>query len=123
MRLRNIAPGLAGLLGLALIGLGVLFMAFPDAGARLFGIGASGQGAIAYIQAVAIRDVASGLMLVVLSRYSNRKLLAFALLMLAVVAHTDMILVLLHGGPAIQAFGLHGAASLLILVLVLIVYK
>jgi hypothetical protein len=101
-------------LGVIFLLLGVLFIFAPDVGALLFGIEAANDARIlAYIAAIGIRDVALGLMIVVLGLHSRRAT-ALLLAVAALIPVGDVILVASFGGlgsvPSLLLHAVSGGA-------------
>ncbi|MFC7739502.1 DUF4267 domain-containing protein [Roseomonas sp. GCM10028921] len=81
--------------------IGVLFVAAPQTGAAVFGILTEETAGLAYVRALALRDVALGLYLLGLLRFSSRRAIGVVLAATVVIPAGDMLLV----------FGSHGLAS------------
>ncbi len=108
---------LAVLLALILIGVGIFFLVMPGTAAGLFGIPLSSASSLAYSHAAGVRDIALGLVLLVFLRLPNRRVQGLSICAIAVVPHSDMMIVLMHGGSPLLAYGLHGTATLALLAL------
>ena len=113
------APRLRGVLALAVSGLALVFLGLalvlvlrPDAGAALFGIAADGAGARAYVRAVAIRDLALSLYMLALVRWASRRAVAILLGVTTVIPLCDLALLLLETSRLSLFYGaIHGASA------------
>jgi hypothetical protein len=89
--------------------IGVLFIASPRTGAGVFGIPAEEAGGLAYVRALALRDLALGLYLLGLLRFSSRRAIGIVLAATVVIPIGDMLLIL--GREGVKSPGhllLHG---------------
>jgi len=103
---------LVRILSLVFIGLGLLFLLAPLAGAALFGLAApEGQG-FGYLPAVGLRDLAFGLYLLILSLTATRRALGLILAATLVIPIGDLVIVsAARGSDAIFNLLLHGASA------------
>lgn len=85
-------------LGLVAVGAGAL--AAPRLSARHFGIAFEDPRALAFLRAMGVRDVALGVLLLLLAAAGQRGLLAWGLVASALVALVDLALVWAAGGGA-----------------------
>jgi hypothetical protein len=115
---------LAGLLGLGIIVLGVRFHLVPTAAAAGYGVPIGLPGArperpvAAYLDIKAIRDIVSGLVVLVLIVAQEPTLLAWVLLVETLTPLADAGIVLRHGGSRAQAYGIHGTTVVVMLITV-----
>jgi hypothetical protein len=65
----------------------------------------------------AIRDVASGLFIVILMIDGSLRLLGWFMLAATIIPLTDAMIVLSHGGTKASAFGIHGATAGVMLII------
>ncbi|MXQ13012.1 DUF4267 domain-containing protein [Microvirga makkahensis] len=103
---------LVRILSVAFIGLGILFLVAPHAGAALFGLAAPGGEASGYLPAIGLRDLAFGLYLLILSVMATRRTLGLILAATLVIPIGDIILVsVARGSDAVLNLLLHGASA------------
>ncbi len=100
------------LLGVAFLGLGVLFLMAPRAGAALFGLAAPEGEGLGYLPAIALRDLAFGLYLLILSFTATRRALGLILAATLVIPMGDLIIVgASRGMDAVLNLSLHGVSA------------
>jgi hypothetical protein len=87
-------------LAVAFLLIDVLFIASPRTGAGVFGIPAEEAAGLAYVQALALRDLALGLYLLGLLRFSSRRAIGIVLAATVVIPVGDMLLILSREGMA-----------------------
>ncbi|MBP1160622.1 hypothetical protein ABIC28_003752 [Rhodococcus sp. PvR044] len=96
---------------LGIIAIGVAYMGKNAKNAAGFGLPTSpAPDARGWWQVKGIRDIASGLLVIVFT-FAARDQLALLMLLLAFVPLGDMWIVLTNGGPRKAAFGIHGATA------------
>ena len=100
---------LAGLTGLGIIFIGARFLVAPTVAAAGFGIatGRDGASADAYLSVKGVRDIASGLIAVILLATRTPHVLGWFELAASTIPIGDAIIVLRHGGPKAIAYGVH----------------
>ncbi|TDP96635.1 DUF4267 domain-containing protein [Labedaea rhizosphaerae] len=106
-------------LGSLFIGyIGVRYLAGPAAMAPSFvGADQPRPDAAAYLgNAKGVRDLFSGVVLLVLLATGQFRALGWVLLTVAIVPIGDMIIVLAHHGAPATAFGVHGVTAALVLI-------
>jgi hypothetical protein len=111
--LTNIGYGLSGLLGLAIIAIGTRFLISPRAAAAGFGIGI-GQDSVSsdpYLSAKGVRDIASGLVVLILLAAVEPRLLGGFMLAASIIPAGDAIIVLRRNGPKATVYGVHVATA------------
>lgn len=108
MRPWRIAVGLAYAMALAIIVIGVRFLVAPEAGAAGYGIAAS-EGA--YLEAKGLRDIATGLVGLVLLAARRYQAGGWAVLALSVIPFGDTVIVLSRGGDPALALAVHGVTG------------
>lgn len=103
-RLSRSDPRFAAMLtlGVGFVGLGLLFILAPRAGAALFGIASPGGEAQAYLPAIGLRDIALGLYLVVLTLAASRRAVGLLLAVTVLIPAGDIILVAVASGLVLQ---------------------
>lgn len=103
---------LVRILSLVFIGLGLLFVFAPGAGAGLFGLPAPDWPYIGYALAIGLRDLAFGLYLLILSFMAGKRALAFIFAATVLIPLGDMIIVTIERGISAPAhLLLHGASA------------
>lgn len=103
---------LAGLIAAAIIVIGARFLLAPAAAAE--GYGVPGEGA--YLSVKGIRDIASGLIVIVLMVAGATHLLSWVLLAATIIPVADAVIVLRSGGTKSVAFGIHGGTAVVMVV-------
>lgn len=102
------------ILGLGFIGLGLLFLIAPRAGAALFGLAAPDNEGVGYLPAIALRDLAFGLYLLILSFKATQRILGLIFAATLVIPLGDLIIVgAAHGTDAMANLLLHGVSAAL----------
>ena len=86
-----------GMAGVFLL-IAALFVAAPALGAAVFGIPAPDGAGLAYVRALGLRDLALGLYLLGLARFSSRRAVAVVLGATVVIPVGDMLLVFVWEG-------------------------
>ena len=117
MVLTNIGYGLSGLLGLGIIFIGTRFLLAPRAAAAGFGIaiGQGGGSTDPYLSVKGVRDIASGLVALILLAAAVPHLLGGFMLAASIIPIGDAIIVLRHNGPKATAYGVHAATAAVML--------
>ena len=83
---------------LALVALGVVFVAAPDLGAAIFGLPAPEGGGVAWIAVVGLRDLAFGGYVFALALFSTRRVVGLVLGMTVLIPLGDVLLLLAARG-------------------------
>ncbi len=109
---------LAGLLAAGIIFIGARFLVAPRVAAAGYGVQAdlTRSSAGAYLSAKGVRDVASGLIVIVLMVLGATQLLGWAILAATIIPLADAAIVLGNGGPRSIAWGVHGITAAVMLV-------
>jgi hypothetical protein len=109
--------GLAGLLAVGIIGIGLYYLAAPRAATRGFGLPLPEEGANVawWLRLKGIRDISLGLVVLAAMVWGGPKAIALVLLVEAIVPLGDMLNVLAARGSARTAFGVHGFTFVLML--------
>ncbi len=117
--MRNtILLSLAGLLAVAIIGIGIAYVLVPDKMSKSFGLKspASDADTLSWLRLKGIRDIASGLVVLAIMLFADSRLVGITLLVEAVVPFGDMSNVLGSGGSKSTAFSVHGVTCAVMLV-------
>jgi len=117
MTITHIGYGLSGLLGLGIIFIGTRFLLAPKAAAASFGIaiGPSGEGNDPYLSVKGVRDIASGLVALILLATGMPHVLGGFMLAASIIPIGDAIIVLRRKGSRATAYGVHAATAALML--------
>lgn len=109
---------LAGLIAAAIIAIGARFLIAPRVAAAGYGVPlVSRQSATgAYLSVKGVRDIASGLFVVILMAAGATHPLGWVILAATVIPVADAAIVLTHGGPRSIAFGVHGVTAVVMLI-------
>ena len=119
MSINDVAEGLSGLIGLGIIAIGVRFLLAPRAAASAYGvpireeIGEAG----AYLSAKGVRDIASGLVLLLLIAIAGYRVLGGWMLVMTLIPIGDAVVVLRSGGSKAAAYGWHVATAVVMAVI------
>ncbi|WP_111511287.1 DUF4267 domain-containing protein [Mycobacterium kyogaense] len=110
---------LAGLLAAAIIAIGARFLVAPGAAAAGYGVllgTGDPSGARAYLSVKGIRDIATGLIVIVLLLAHATHLVGWVMLAATVIPLGDAVIVLRNGGAQSIAYGVHaGTAAVMVL--------
>jgi Domain of unknown function (DUF4267) len=106
----RLLSGLCVAVGLLLIGVGVVLLADPPAGERLFGFGDTGGAANGFLTATGVRQTYLGVLVLALWWASLWRALGLMLITIAAVPLADSLITLTagEGGPAAAAEHLLG---------------
>jgi len=114
--MRRFVTVLTVLLGLFPISFGLRFLFDGHGAAAGFGIDPWPTGTAAgYFAVKGIRDVACGLIILVLFALGQRRATGIVLALVTVIPIVDMITVLTHGGTVATALGVHGLTAVIVL--------
>ena len=118
MTITIIGYSLAGLIGAAIIFIGARFILAPRVAAAGYGVqpDLSQRSAGAYLSVKGVRDIASGLFIVILMAAGATHLLGWVILAATIIPVADAIIVLRNGGPKSIAWGVHGVTAAVMLV-------
>lgn len=109
---------LAGLIAAAIIFIGARFILAPRTAAAGYGVPADpGQPSVgAYLSVKGIRDITSGLFVIILMINGATELLAWIILAATLIPIADSAIVLRNGGQKATAFGVHGGTAVVMLI-------
>jgi hypothetical protein len=96
----------------AIIVLGARFLVTPRRATLDFGVAADNVRALTAIKGV--RDIASGVVLLVVWAAAGRTALGWALIAAAITPAADAVIVLTNGGKRATALGIHGLTAALL---------
>jgi hypothetical protein len=109
---------LAGILAAAIIFLGARFLVAPRVAATGYGVPADVDqpGTRAYLSVKGVRDIASGLFVIIAMIAGATHVLGWIILAATIIPLGDAIIVLRSGGAKSIAYGVHGATAAVMLV-------
>lgn len=109
---------LAGLIAAAIIFIGARFIIAPRVGAGGYGVvpDVSQPSVAAYLRVKGVRDIASGLFVIILLVAGATHLLGWIILAATIIPLADAAIVLNSGGPKSIAWGVHGATATVMLI-------
>jgi hypothetical protein len=109
---------LAGLLAAGIIFIGARFLVAPRVAAAGYGVPAdlNQPSADAYLSVKGVRDIATGLFVVILLIAGATQLAGWVMLAATIIPLADATIVLRHGGSKSTAWGVHGATAAVMLI-------
>jgi hypothetical protein len=113
-----LALGMASLLGLAIIAIGIQFILALTSATRFFGLPLPEDGPNIpwWIRLKGVRDIASGLTVLSMIAWGPPRMVGIILLAEAVIPVGDMSLILAAKGSTGKAIGMHGATAVVMVV-------
>ena len=114
--LTTIAYGLAIVLNLFVLLIGVRFLLAPQAAAVGYGVPARKDGDPAYLTIKGLRDSSYGILGLALLAFAGAHAEAWFMLVVAIAPLGDTAIVLRHGGTKATAFGIHFATAVVVLI-------
>ena len=113
--MHRLALGTALLVALAIIAIGVRYIASPTAATRSFGLPLPEGGANTawWLRLKGVRDIVSGLAVLAFMAWGAPRGVGIILLVEAIIPVGDMLLVLAAKGSTGTAFGIHGLTAVL----------
>lgn len=114
--LTTTAYGLAILLDVFVVFIGVRFLLVPKAAAAGYGVPAKQDGDAAYLTIKGLRDFSYGILGVALLAFAGAHAEAWFMLVVALNPLVDTAIVLRHGGTRATAFGIHFATAVVVLI-------
>ncbi|MEE6177247.1 DUF4267 domain-containing protein [Mycobacterium sp. 050134] len=114
----SIGYTLAGLLAAGIIFIGVRFLVAPRVAAAGYGVlpDLDRPGVGAYLSVKGIRDIATGLFVIILVAANQTHLVGWIILAATVIPLADAAIVLRNGGSRSIAWGVHGVTAAVMLV-------
>lgn len=118
MTITTIAYVLAGLIGAAIVFIGARFVVAPGVAAAGYGVrlDPTEPSARAYASVKGVRDIASGLFVLILMASGATHLLGWVVLAATIIPLADAVIVLRGGGSRAIAWGVHGLTAAVMLV-------
>ncbi|BBZ43829.1 membrane protein [Mycobacterium parmense] len=109
---------LAGVLAAAILLIGARFLIAPRVAAAGYGVvpDLDQPNAGAYLSVKGVRDITTGLIVIVLMIAQATHLLGWVILAATIIPIADATIVLRHGGARATAFGVHGGTAAVMLV-------
>jgi hypothetical protein len=109
---------LSALIAAGIIFIGGRFLVAPSSAADAYGVPASTEPrSRAYLSTKGIRDIASGLFVVIFIAYGAARPLGWFMLAASIIPIGDAAIVLSHGGRRAIAFGVHGVTAVVMLII------
>lgn len=109
---------LAGLIAAAIIFIGARFTVAPSVAAAGYGVqpDLSQRSAVAYLRVKGVRDIASGLFVIIVMAAGATHLVGWVILAATIIPIADAAIVLDGGGRKAIAWGVHGLTAAVMLV-------
>ncbi|MCV7176778.1 DUF4267 domain-containing protein [Mycolicibacterium sphagni] len=109
---------LAGLLAAGIVFIGARFLVAPRVAAAGYGVlpDLDQPGAGAYLSVKGVRDIATGLVVIVLMIAGATQLIGWMILAATIIPLADAAIVLRNGGSKSTAFGIHGVTAAVMLI-------
>jgi hypothetical protein len=109
---------LAGVLAAAIVFIGARFLVAPRVAAAGYGVlpDLDESGVAAYLSVKGIRDIATGLFVIVLMIAGATHLVGWVMLAATIIPIADAAIVLRNGGSRSIAWGVHGATAAVMLI-------
>jgi hypothetical protein len=114
----TIGYALAGLLAAAIIFIGARFLVAPRVAAAGYGVlpDLDQPGAGAYLSVKGVRDIATGLFVIILMIAGATHLVGWVMLAATIIPLVDAAIVLRSGGSKSIAWGVHGGTAVVMLI-------
>ncbi len=105
--------GMALLVALAIIAIGIQYVASPRTASRSFGLPLPEEGAnvASWLRLKGVRDIASGLAVLAFMAWGAPRGVGIILLVEAIIPVGDMLVILAASGSTKSAFGMHGLTA------------
>ncbi|MFD1541617.1 DUF4267 domain-containing protein [Nonomuraea guangzhouensis] len=114
--LTPLAYGLAVLLDLLILFIGMRFLLAPQAAAAGYGVPAKKDGGTTYLTIKGQRDAVYGLIGLALLFFVGARAEAWFMLVVAIIPLSDVVIVLRNGGTKAVAYGIHFATAVAVLI-------
>src|SRR3954466_8968711 len=114
--LTPLAYGLAIVLSVLALFIGLRFVLAPRAAAAGYGVPAKEGGDAAYLTIKGLRDVSYGVLGLALIAFASAHAVGWFMLVVALNPLGDTVIVLRHGGTKATAFGIHFATAVIVLI-------
>jgi hypothetical protein len=113
--MRVLAIGVALLVAVGIIAIGIQYVARPRAAMRSFGLplAEDGPNVAAWLRLKGVRDIASGLGVLAFMAWGDPRAVGILLLVEAVIPVGDMLTILTAKGSTRLALGMHGVTAAL----------
>ncbi|AGB25089.1 hypothetical protein Mycsm_04870 [Mycobacterium sp. JS623] len=113
-----IGYALAGLIAAAIIFIGARFLVAPRVAAAGYGVlpDLNQPAGGAYLSVKGVRDIASGLFVIILIAAGATHLMGWVILAAAIIPSADAAIVLRNGGSKAIAWGVHGVTAAVMLI-------
>ena len=113
MIITGLAYGLSALVSAGIIVIGARFLLAPRAAAAGYGLPAAPEPGSAdpYLAVKGVRDITSGLFVVILIAARQPRLLGWLMLAATLIPIADSVIVIRHHGSKATAYGVHGATA------------
>ena len=113
MIITGLAYGLSALVSAGIIVIGARFLLAPRAAAAGYGLPAAPEPGSAgpYPAIKGVRDITSGLFVVILIAARQPRLLGWLMLAATLIPIADSVIVIRHHGSKATAYGVHGATA------------
>jgi hypothetical protein len=108
---------MAFVVALAIIAIGIQYIASPAAATRSFGLPLPENGANTawWLRLKGVRDIASGIAVLAFMAWGAPRDVGIILLVEAIIPTGDMLLILAAKGATKSAFGIHGVTALVMI--------
>ena len=110
-----IASIVAGAIGIGILFIGARFLLAPTTAAAGFGVpageGARARDAYTWLHTKGVRDIASGIFILILLANQAPHLLGAFMVAASLIPVGDMVIVLRSGGTRAAAYGIHGTTA------------
>jgi Domain of unknown function (DUF4267) len=115
--MHGLSIGLALLLSLAIIAIGIMYLANPRAATRGFGLPLPEEGPNVawWLRLKGVRDIVSGLIVLALLAWDGSRTLGIVLLVQAMIPIGDMLVILVGKGSVRSALGIHGVTAMVMI--------
>ena len=115
--MHGLAIGIALLVALGIIAIGVRYLTNPMGATRGFGLPLPGEsaGVAGWLRLKGVRDIVSGLVVLAVLAWGGPRMVGIVLLVEAMIPVGDMLTILTAKGSTRSAFGIHGLTALVMI--------